>query len=258
MLDGLLSIRAIDVLDILLVAFIIYWVLLFIRGTRAVQMLLGLLILMGMYVVSRKAGMVTFQWLVGNFLENLLVVLVVVFHNEIRRGLARIGQWRLIGGRGSVPDPDVLGEIARSAFQLAETRTGAILLLERGMGLSEFVEHGKAMDALFSHELAAAIFSSGSPVHDGAVVIRGNRVAAAGVILPIPAESPATREMGTRHRAAFGVATETDAVGIVVSEETGNVTAFCHREARKLDTPEELRGMLRELFRVEGSGREGV
>ena len=258
MLNGLLSIRAIDVLDILLVAFIIYWVLLFIRGTRAVQMLLGLLILMGMYVVSRKAGMVTFQWLVGNFLENLLVVLVVVFHNEIRRGLARIGQWRLFGGRGSVPDPDVLGEIARSAFMLAEGRIGAILLMERGMGLSELVEHGKAIDALFSHELAAAIFSAGSPVHDGALVIRGNRVAAAGVILPIPAESPATREMGTRHRAAFGLATETDAVGIVVSEETGNVTVFQHQEARKVETPGELRDLLGKLFHVERGGREGV
>jgi diadenylate cyclase len=258
MLDGLLSIRAIDVLDILLVAFIVYWVLLLIRGTRAVQMLLGLLILMGMYVVSRKAGMVTFQWLVGNFLANLLVVLVVVFHNEIRRALARIGQWRIFGRWGSTPDPDVLGEIARSTFLLAASRTGAILLVERGMGLSEHVEHGKAMDALFSHELAAAIFAPGSPVHDGAIVIRGNRVAAAGVILPIPAESAATREMGTRHRAAFGMAMETDAVGIVVSEETGNVTAFHHRESRRVDTPEELRDLLGRQFRVERGGREGV
>jgi diadenylate cyclase len=114
------------------------------------------------------------------------------------------------------------------------------------------------MDALFSHELAAAIFAPGSPVHDGAVVIRGNRVAAAGVILPIPADSSATRDMGTRHRAAFGLAAETDAVGIVVSEETGNVTAFHHREARKVETPEELRELLGKLFRVERSGREGV
>ncbi|HEX9206081.1 MAG TPA: diadenylate cyclase CdaA [Candidatus Deferrimicrobiaceae bacterium] len=258
MLGGLLSIRAVDVLDILLVAFIIYWVLLFIRGTRAVQMLLGLLILMGMYVLSKKVGMVTFQWLVGNFLENLLVVLVVVFHNEIRRALARIGQWRIFGQGGSAPDPDVLGEIARSAFLLASARTGAILLLERGMGLSEYSEHGKAMDALFSHELAAAIFAPGSPVHDGAVVIRGNRVAAAGVILPIPADSSATRDMGTRHRAAFGLAAETDAVGIVVSEETGNVTAFHHRETRKVETPEELRELLGKLFRVERSGHDGV
>jgi diadenylate cyclase len=213
---------------------------------------------MGMYVVSRKAGMVTFQWLVGNFLENLLVVLVVVFHNEIRRALARIGQWRLFVGRGSIPDTDVLAEIARSAFQLADRRIGAILLMERGMGLSEFVEHGKAMDALFSRELAAAIFAPGSPIHDGAVVIRGNRVAAAGVILPIPAESPATREMGTRHRAAFGVATDTDAVGIVVSEETGNVTIFSDRKFRKADTPERLRDMLEQLFHAERNGREGA
>ena len=258
MLGGLLSIRAVDVLDILLVAFIIYWVLIFIRGTRAVQMLLGLLILMGMYVISKKAGMVTFQWLVGNFLENLLVVLVVVFHNEIRRALARIGQWRVFGRGGSAPDPDVLGEIARSAFMLSESRTGAILLLERGMGLTEYVEQGKAMDALFSHELAAAIFAPGSPVHDGAAVIRGNRIAAAGVILPIPADSSATREMGTRHRAAFGLAAETDAVGIVVSEETGNVTVFHDREARKVETPEELRELLGELFRVGRSGLGGV
>ena len=256
MLNGLLSIRAIDVLDILLVAFIIYWVLLFIRGTRAVQMLLGLLILMGMYVVSRKAGMVTFQWLVGNFLGNLLVVLVVVFQSEIRRGLAKIGQWPLFGGGGGAPDPDVIGEIARSAFLLADSRTGAILLMEREMGLSELVEHGKKIDALFSHELAAAIFAPASPIHDGAAVIRGNRIAAAGVILPIPAESSTTRALGTRHRAAFGVAAETDAVGVVVSEETGKVTVFFNRVAQRAETPEELREMLMARFRSEGNGRE--
>ena len=249
MLDGLLSIHAIDVLDILLVAFIIYWALLFIRGTRAVQMLFGLLFLMLMYVVSKKAGMVTFQWLVGNFLGNLLVVLVVVFQTEIRRGLARIGQLRLFWGKGSVPDPDVIEELSRSAFLLAEARIGAILLLEREMGLEEFVEHGKKLDALFSHELTASIFGTNSPVHDGAAVLRANRIAAAGVILPIPAESVETRGMGTRHRAAFGVASETDAVAVVVSEETGNVTVFSNRSANRAESAERLREMLELLFR---------
>jgi len=256
MLGGLLSIRAIDVLDILLVAFIIYWVLLFIRGTRAVQMLFGLLLLMLMYIVSKKAGMVTFQWLVGNFLGNLLVVFVVVFHNEIRRGLARIGQWRLFGGTGSAPDPDVIEELSRSAFLLAEARTGAILLLEREMGLEEFVEHGKKLDALFSHELAASIFSANSPIHDGAAVLRANRIAAAGVILPIPAESLETRGMGTRHRAAFGVASETDAVAVVVSEETGNVTVFSNRSANRAESALRLRETLELLFRGEEAPRE--
>jgi diadenylate cyclase len=206
---------------------------------------------MGMYVVSKKAGMVTFQWLVGNFLENLLVVLVVVFHSEIRRGLAKIGQWRLFGGRGSSPSPDVIDQLSRSAFLLAAERTGAILLLEREMGLEELVEHGKKLDALFSHELAASIFATSSPVHDGAAVIRASRIAAAGVILPIPAESVETRGMGTRHRAAFGVASETDAVAVVVSEETGNVTVFSNRSVNRAETVQQLRDTLGHLFRGE-------
>lgn len=256
MVENLLSIGVIDVLDILLVAFIIYWVLLFIRGTRAVQILFGLLILMGMYVVAKKAGMVTSQWLVGNFLQNLLVVLVVVFHSEIRRGLAKIGQWRIFS-RGSVPDLDMIDQIARSAFLLAREHTGAIFLMEREMGLGELVEHGKRLDALFSHELAASIFATSSPVHDGAAAIRGNRIAAAGIILPIPAESVETLGMGTRHRAAFGVAAETDAVAVVVSEETGNVTVFSNRSANRVETVQQLRDTLGLLFRMEVTPSEG-
>jgi diadenylate cyclase len=256
MVDNLFSIGAIDVLDILLVAFIIYWVLLFIRGTRAVQMLFGMLILMVMYVLAKKGGMVTFQWLVGNFLENLLVVLVVIFHTEIRRGLAKIGQWRLFGGKGSGPDPDFIDQLAQSAFLLAGERTGAILLLEREMGLEEFVEHGKRLDALFSHELVASIFATSSPIHDGALVIRNSRIAAAGIILPIPAESVETRGMGTRHRAAFGVASETDAVAVVVSEETGKVTVFSNRSATRVETVQQLRDTLGSLFGKEGTHRE--
>mgnify|MGYP001145234363 CR=1 FL=1 len=129
MINGLLSMRAVDFLDILLVSFIIYWLLLFIRGTRAVQILFGLMILMLLYVVAKKAGMVTSQWLVGNFLGNLLVVLVVIFQSEIRRALAKIGQWHLFGGSVAGPDPNVLDEIGRTAFRLAANRVGAIFLL---------------------------------------------------------------------------------------------------------------------------------
>jgi diadenylate cyclase len=150
----------------------------------------------------------------------------------------------------------VIDQLARSAFLLAEGRIGAILLLEREMGLEEFVEHGKKLDALFSHELAASIFATSSPVHDGAAVIRRDRIAAAGVILPIPAESVETRGMGTRHRAAFGVASETDAVAVVVSEETGNVTVFSNRSAVRAETAQQLRDTLGLLFRKEGAPRE--
>jgi diadenylate cyclase len=256
-IDGLLSIRAVDVLDILLVSFIIYWILLFIRGTRAVQMLIGLVVLMALYAVSRKFGMVTFQWLVGNFLGNLLVVLVVVFQSEIRRALARIGQWRLAGGKGKTPDQEMINELVESAFLLARSRTGAILLLEREIGLEEYVEHGRKLDALFSRELAEAIFNVGSPIHDGAAVLRGNRVEAAGIILPIPPPSRETQGMGTRHRAAFGAASETDAAVVVVSEETGNVTLFSNRLVRRADSPEELSDMLQALYRG-GGGADGA
>jgi diadenylate cyclase len=253
---SLRSIGAIDVLDILLVAFIIYWVLLFIRGTRAVQILFGLLILMVMYVFAKKAGMVTFQWLVGNFLENLLVVLVVVFHSEIRRGLAKIGQTRLFRGRRNFPDPGVIDRLSQIAFLLSRDGIGAILLIEREMGLEELVEIGKRIDAVFSHELTAAIFSTSSPVHDGAMVIRRDRIAAAGIILPIPPESVETRGMGTRHRAAFGVTSDTDAVAVVVSEETGNVTVFSNRMANRVETVQQLRDTLGLLFRKEVPFRE--
>jgi diadenylate cyclase len=150
----------------------------------------------------------------------------------------------------------MIDQIAQCAFLLAGERTGAILLLEREMGLQELVEHGKKLDAIFSHELAASIFATNSPVHDGAVVIRRNRIAAAGVILPIPAASVETRGMGTRHRAAYGVASETDAVAVVVSEETGNVTVFSNRSANRAETVQQLRDALGLLFRLEVAPRE--
>ncbi len=247
MLSSLPSVGAVDILDILVVAFIIYWVLVFIRGTRAVQILLGLFLLLAMYVLSRRVGMVTFQWLVGNVLGSLIVILAVIFQSEIRRGLAKMGQARIFGRPPGSPAPDFLDDLAQATFRLAESHTGAILLIERNMGLSEYIEHGRKLDALFSHELLAAILSTASPVHDGAVVIRGERVAAAGVILPIPAESQVTKTMGTRHRAAWGVASETDAVAVVASEETGNVTVF---HDHGLTAVEDAAGLRRVLAKI--------
>lgn len=252
MLNLLPPFRVADLLDILVVAFIIYWILLFIRGTRAVQMLYGLLLLMGMFVLSRKIGMVTFQWVVGNFLGGLIIILVVIFQSEIRRGLAKMGQARIFGKNPGAPPPDFLNELVQSTFRLAAARTGAILLMEREMGLQEYVEHGKKLDALFSHELMVSILSAHSPIHDGALVLRGDRVAAAGVILPIPADSSAVKAMGTRHRAAWGVSAETDAVSVVISEETGNVTVFHDRGMEGVASVLELHGILERLFRKNG------
>jgi diadenylate cyclase len=209
-----------------------------------------------MFILSNKLGMVTFQWLVGNFLGGLIIILVVIFQSEIRRGLAKMGQARIFGRAPAPPPPDFLEDLATCTFRLAEGRIGGILLLEREMGLQEYVEHGKKLDALFSHELLASILSPRSPVHDGAVVIRGDRVAAAGVILPIPAESSVVKTMGTRHRAGWGVSAETDAVSIVISEETGNVTVFHDRQVESVGSVMELKDSLEKLF-AGGGGTGG-
>ncbi len=216
------AVRFADFLDIIVVAFIIYWVLLFVRGTRAVQMLIGLLILMGMFVLSRRLGMVTFQWLVGNFLGGLIIILVVIFQSEIRRGLAKVGQVPFFGRAPVVPKPDFLDELVKCVMRLADARIGAILMIEREMGLEEHVEHGKKVDALFSYDLLASILSTKSPMHDGAVTLRGDRVSAAGIILPVAAESSVVKTMGTRHRAAWGVSAESDAVCVVGFECAGH------------------------------------
>jgi len=248
MLESLPAIRLVDILDILLVAFIFYWILLFIRGTRAVEILLGLLFLMGVFLLSKKIGMVTFPWVIGNFFGGFIVILVVIFQSEIRRGLARMGQTRILGWPPLSRTPDILEELSESAFRLAASRTGGLILLERNMGLSEYMEYGKRIDAVFSYELLASLLSPLSPVHDGAVVIRGERVAAVQVILPIPAESPDTRGMGTRHRAAWGMATDTDAISVVISEETGIVTVFFYHQKKVASDAEELTEILRKLF----------
>lgn len=253
MLSYIPEIRPADVLDILLVAFIIYWILVFIRGTRAVQMVSGLLLVMGMFVLSKRIGMVTFQWIVGNFLGSLIVILVVIFQSEIRRGLAKVGQARIFGTHASIPTIDFLDSLSNAVFGLALKRTGAIVLLERDNGLQEFVEHGKRIDAAFSHELLAAIFSPASPIHDGAVVLRNERIDCAAVILPIPADTPASRGMGTRHRASWGISAETDTIAVTVSEETGNVTVFHDRESTLVSSAPELRDLLRSLFGKRGS-----
>lgn len=250
MLAALPAVRLVDILDILLVTVIFYWILLFIRGTRAVEILLGLLFLMGVFILSKKVGMVTFQWVIGNFFGGFIIILAVIFQSEIRRGLARMGRIRIFGWPPLSRRPGFLEDLAASAFLLAEFRTGALILLERNMGLSEYVEHGKKIDAVFSHELLASLVSPLSPVHDGAVVIRGERIATARVILPIPADSPATRTMGTRHRAAWGMGAETDAISIVVSEETGNVSAFFDHKVKMAASAQELEEILREQFQA--------
>jgi len=151
-----------------------------------------------------------------------------------------MGRARLFGGASASRESDFLEKVADVACRLADARIGAILLFERETGLSEITEHGKTIDAVFSFDLLAALLAPSSPVHDGAVVIRGMRVAVAGVILPLPAESSLTRNMGTRHRAAWGITSETDTVAVVISERTGKITIFYERKIQPVEDAMEL------------------
>jgi uncharacterized protein (TIGR00159 family) len=240
-------VRLLDVVDVLLVAVVIYRIISLIRGTRAVQVLLGLAVLLLAHAAARSAGLLAFQWVTGQFLGSLIVVVAVIFQGEIRRGLAKVGQAGLFGGKGRGGRDGLPEALARAAFALSRDRTGAIVLLEREMGLNELAESGREVDARFTPELLQALFAPSSPLHDGAVLVREGRIVRAGLILPLATDPGPWRVSGTRHRAALGIATETDALALVVSEETGRVTLFHDREGTPVATEESLASLLSRL-----------
>ncbi|RMG57378.1 MAG: TIGR00159 family protein [Deltaproteobacteria bacterium] len=256
-LDLLASIRVADVIDILLVAYIVYRILLLIRGTRAVQIITGLALLFGVFLVSRQFGLLTFQWLVGNFLAYIIVIMVILFQNEIRAGLARIGQARFIRSR-SEKDEEVLEEIISAIIELSARKRGAILVLERTIGLKDISERGIPVDGKVTRDLILSITHPDSPLHDGAIIISGDRVAAAGVILPINQEVMSLPLRGARHRAALSITYDSDAVSVVISEENGEITLYVEKMEKKVATGDELRLLLYRLFgrRREEKGEE--
>jgi uncharacterized protein (TIGR00159 family) len=236
-----------DALDILVVAFAIYWMLLLIRGTRAVQVLLGLVVLIGVSFVSETLQLDTLRLILDNFLPSAAVIIVVLFQQDIRRALARVG-------RGFFPqvsaqqESQILEEIVRAAQTLAQKRVGALIVMERETGLDDQIEAGHPIDAAITKELLTALFLPYSPLHDGAVVIQNGRLAVAGAILPLTLKSDLPEGVGTRHRAAVGITEETDAVVIVVSEETTSISVVMSGEMiRDLDPPR-LRVLLRDIL----------
>jgi diadenylate cyclase len=231
-----------DIADIVLVAFCIYWLLMRIKGTRAAQMGLGLLILVLVWRISDLFGLATLGFLLDNFLSSGLLILIVIFQADIRRALSRVGRGLFAATGGE--DPHTIEEIVRAAQALVQRRSGALLALERNVQLDEFVEAGVRIDAELSRDLLLAIFGPQSPLHDGAVVVRGGRVVSAGVILPLALRGELPPELGTRHRAALGLTEETDAIVVVISEETGRISLVVGGELHEdLDAPN-LRGAL--------------
>jgi diadenylate cyclase len=214
----------VDVLDILIVAFIIYQLLQFLRGTHAVQMALGAMVLVIFFWLSQWADLETLNWLLRTFLPYLVFGIIVVFQAEIRKVLAHLGKTPLLGAFGRQRTEEVIDEVVLASTTLAAQRTGAILVIEREMGLRTYIETGIGLDALLTYDLLISIFNPGTPLHDGAVIIQGNRVAAAACFLPLTVNPELSRQLGSRHRAAIGVTEDTDALAVVVSEETGVIS----------------------------------
>lgn len=218
------------ILDVILVSILVYWILLLVRGTRGQTMLLGLGIIVVFYVVSRELSLVTLNWILGNFLGSVILVIVVLFQDDLRRGLIKVG---LIPGFGvNLPEELDLSirEVARAAAELSGTKTGALMVVRRDVGLEDYLEHAIRIDALISRELLVSIFAKSSPLHDGAVIIEGNRILAAGAVLPLTFDPSVSSAYGTRHRAALGLSEHTDAVIVVASEQTGAISLV--REGR--------------------------
>jgi diadenylate cyclase len=224
MVDIIREIRVWDILDIALVSFIFYRVFMLIKGTRAVQMVVGLGVLILALLFSRWAGLYTINWIVQSVVSQIALVILVLFQPELRRALAHMGENQLFSSLSPVESSKFLDEIVKAAVSLANRRIGALIVLERETDLKNIVEMGTELDSKVSRELLLSIFHPTSPLHDGAVIIQDGKVAAAGCFLPLTMNAAVSKALGTRHRAAIGLTEETDAVVVVVSEETGTIS----------------------------------
>jgi len=238
----------IDLLDILLVAFIIYRLILLIKGTRTVQMLLGLAVLLLVYVASQVGGLYTLNWLLDNFLSSIILVIVVIFQNDIRRALIHMGRNPFFADHSFRDEDKAIDELVKGCTTLAARRFGALIVVERETGINDFLEIGIELDAKLSSDLLGAVFQPKSPIHDGAAVIQRGRLTRAGCFLPLTQNPTVSPSLGTRHRAAIGLTELVDAIAVVVSEETGRISVVVSgKMTRDLDAIT-LRKVLRRLL----------
>lgn len=211
------------IIDILAVAFLLYQALMVVRGTRAGPILVGILIMVSLYALANALRLEALRSLLSFIVPYLGLAVIVLFQSEIRRTLARLGRKRFFGG-GDFHSPEVVGEILLALEELAGHKTGALIVLERDIGLRTFIESGVRLDAQISRDLLISIFTPGLPLHDGAVIVQHERLAAAACFLPLTTNPALSSQLGTRHRAAIGITEETDCLSLVVSEETGRIS----------------------------------
>jgi len=237
-----------DVVDILLVTVILYRVLLIMKGTKAAQMLIGLGVLFLAFVLSKYLGLYTIDWIIQSLWAQIVLAIIILFQPEIRRTLAQMGEARFLPSFTTAEELRSLEEIIKASAALSNRKIGALIVIEKDTNLKDFIEMGTQLDAKVSRELLLSIFHPTSPIHDGAVIIRGNRVVAAGCFLPLTLSAEISKSLGTRHRAGIGLTEETDAVVIIVSEETGSITTAIGGSLQKNVDTTSLRNFLTEIF----------
>ncbi len=242
----------VDLLDLTILSWLIYRALLLIRGTRAQRSLIGLALLAVIYLASANLGLSALNWLLDNLSLYLAIALLILFQDDVRNALAQAGG-TLFQSSTRRSDANVVEEVTRAVFLLARKRIGAIVVLERLASLDPFVEGAHSLDAKVSKELLLAIFHHNSPLHDGAVVVRGERIVAAGCFLPLTLSKDISRAFGTRHRAGIGLTETTDALCLVVSEERGTVSLIRDGEVIPIADENDLRGRIQESM-----GRDGA
>ncbi len=241
------SVSVVTIIDILLVALVIYWFLALIKGTRATQMLVGIGVLALAVYFARLGELRTFNWIVNTLLPYAVFALIVVFAPEIRHMLVRVGR-KLIASRPATEGSETYDDIVMAANLFSQHQTGALIVVEREIGLRTYIESGVPLDAQISYDLLATIFRPSAPLHDGAVIIQKDRIAAAACFLPLSMNPVLSTQLGTRHRAGIGITEETDAVAVIVSEESGAISLAVAGRIERDITVDELRERLGELL----------
>ena len=241
-------ISVISILDIVLVAILIYQFLVVVRGTRAAPMLVGVAALGLAFYFARLGDLRTLNWLLSTLLPFVVFALIVVFQSEIRHALANLGS-RISLMRSSSSVPDVYDDIVLAANLFSQNQTGALIVIEREIGLRTYIESGVSLDARLSYDLLATVFRPSAPLHDGAVIVQRDRIAAAACFLPLSMNPVLSTQLGTRHRAAIGITEETDAVAVIISEETGTISMAVAGSIERELTVERLRERLSHLLR---------
>lgn len=239
----------VGIVDILIVAFLIYQLLLLIKGTRAARMALGIVFLILAFYLSERLRLETVNWLLRNFLTYLVIAIIVLFQAEIRRALATFGRTPFLrlfySEEGTASTID---EVVQASASMAAKRRGALIALEKEMGLKNYIETGIPVDARLTYDLLLSIFSPDSPLHDGGVIVRGDRIVAASCYFPLTSRASVSKKFGSRHRAAIGLSEETDAVIVVISEERGEISLVHKGKFKERLQPDKLKEELRQLF----------